>query len=82
MSNAVACPSCKARFTASDEAAGKTAHCTKCGSAITVPIPPRPLATEKQEEFARDLGIQFPDNIDRRAISELIDAAVANQDED
>ncbi len=34
-----------------------------------------PAATDRQKEFARSLGIDFPDDIDRREISKLIEAA-------
>lgn len=34
-----------------------------------------PPATDRQKEYARSLGIDFPDDIDRREISKLIDAA-------
>ena len=41
-----------------------------------------PLATERQREYARELGIDFPENISRREISDLIDQAVAKRDEE
>jgi hypothetical protein len=82
MSITVTCPSCKAKFAAPEEAAGKTAHCPKCGSPIPVPAPPRPLATEKQKDYARELGISFPENVDRKTISKLIDQAVAKRDDE
>jgi hypothetical protein len=82
MSITVACPACKAKFAAPEEAAGRTAHCPKCNSPIPVPAPPRPLATEKQKDYARELGIEFPANIDRKTISKLIDEAVAKRDKE
>ena len=81
MSITTVCPSCAAKFRAPDEAAGKTAPCPKCRSPLTVPVPKQPLATPKQKDYARELGIEFPDNIDRKAISNLIDDAVAKRDE-
>ena len=42
------------------------------------PIPP---ATERQKEYARELGINFDDKINRRGISKLIDQAVKERDE-
>jgi len=55
---------------------------------VTVPPPPSsndqspvvPLATQKQIAFATELGIKLPPNINRREISGLIDAALAEQD--
>lgn len=47
-------------------------------SAKTPDIPP---ATEKQKDYARKLGIAFPETIDRKAISGLIDQALAAQDD-
>jgi hypothetical protein len=37
----------------------------------------RSRATTKQKNFAASLGIEFPDDIDKGTISELIDAALA-----
>jgi len=82
MSIPVTCRSCTAKFAAPEEAAGKTAHCPKCGGPIAVPVPPRPLATEKQKDYARELGIEFPASIDRKTISKLIDEAVAKRDDE
>jgi aspartate aminotransferase-like enzyme len=67
--------------------------CPGCSTKIVVPPPPTeenspskskavPPATEKQKQFATELGVEFPDSIDRRAISELIDAALQKQDEE
>ena len=82
MSITVTCPSCKAKFAAPEEAAGRTAHCPKCASPIPVPAPPRPLATEKQKDYARELDIPFAENVDRSTISNLIDEAVAKRDDE
>ena len=35
----VTCPSCDAKYRVKDELAGRTAKCTKCGSAINIPAP-------------------------------------------
>ena len=43
--------------------------------------PEPPPATEKQKDFARELGIEFPGDIDRKEISALIDDALARQDD-
>jgi hypothetical protein len=44
-----------------------------------IPKPPKkgtvPPATDRQKEYARSLGIEFPENIDRREISKLIEAS-------
>lgn len=43
------------------------------------PVPP---ATERQKEYAVELGLTFDDNINRREISKLIDHAVRNRDDE
>jgi hypothetical protein len=35
-----------------------------------------PPATEKQKDYVRKLGITFPENVDRRTISSLVDQAL------
>ena len=94
------CNTCQSKLKAKPDLAGKTVHCPKCGSPITVPNPTGessedppttklasvkksdiPPATEKQRDYARKLGITFPEDIDRRTISSLIDQALAAQDE-
>jgi predicted nucleic acid-binding Zn-ribbon protein len=80
MTISVVCPSCSSQFNAPDEAAGKTGHCPKCGSPILIPVPSRPPATQRQKDYARELGIDFAPDIDRRAISRLIDDAIAKRD--
>jgi len=79
------CGSCGKKLKAKDELAGKTAKCPKCGNAIEIPraapntkIPP---ATERQKDYATSLGIDFPSDIDRKEISQLIDTAVQQRDE-
>lgn len=43
---------------------------------------PKELATAKQKEFARDLGIDFPPDISKSAISRRIDRAIAKRDQE
>jgi hypothetical protein len=85
----VVCNSCGVNLKAPEELAGKTAKCPKCGNPVDVPtvltrksktsIPP---ATERQREYAIELGIDFPPDINRRDISKLIDAAVEKRDDE
>ena len=94
MTIAFECTSCNARLQAKPKLAGKTLACPKCKAQLIVPQPETaappiaesaekkaPPATEKQKAFATELGISFPDDIDRRAISALIDDALAKQDD-
>jgi len=95
MTIAFECSSCNARLQAKPKLAGKTLACPKCKAQVVVPQPeasaapitesaekkPPPPATEKQKAFATELGISFPHDIDRRAISALIDDALAKQDD-
>lgn len=74
------CPSCDSQLNVKEELAGKSGKCPKCGATVEIPKP-IPPATEKQKEFARELGIEFPDDIDRRKISALIDEALAEQND-
>lgn len=86
MSISVTCQSCETTFDAADDSAGAPAHCPKCGSATVVLNQSSkkgiPLATERQKEYARELGIDFPENINRREISNLIDETVAKSEEE
>jgi hypothetical protein len=90
----VTCPSCKDSLNVKAEFAGKTGKCPKCGASVKVPQEPSsgsprssqpdakkgiPPATERQKEYARSLGIQFDENVDRKTISKLIDEAVQRQ---
>lgn len=44
MSIAVACPSCRTRLDAPDEAAGQSLPCPRCGASVAVPaVPPAPV---------------------------------------
>jgi hypothetical protein len=71
--------------------------CPKCHKPITVVQPPSevaaaspppeknnriPVATQKQKDYARSLGIEFQEDIDRRTISKLIDEAQQKETED
>jgi len=63
---------------------GLKGQCPRCGAAIDVPGARKPRqrpttpATERQKEFARELGIQFADGISKGDISTLIDEALAS----
>jgi hypothetical protein len=83
------CDACNAALKAKPDLGGKSGVCPKCGSPVAVPGPekppprrPAPLATERQKEYARELGIDSPEGITRREISELIDCAVASRVEE
>lgn len=87
----VACPTCHKSFHISAAYAGKQGRCSACGTKISIPAgtatvrPPEqeggsPPATDRQKEFARELGIDVPANVTRREISKLIDAAVEARD--
>ena len=92
MTIAFECTSCKSRLQAKPKLAGKTLACPKCSTQLVVPqveapavteeianTKKPPLATDKQKAFATELGIAFPDDIDRRTISKLIDDALEKQ---
>ncbi len=86
----VVCGKCETGLKAKADLAGKTVKCPKCGGSVTVPggSPERdlpkaaPLATEKQKDFARSLGIEFGPSITRPEISKLIDQALEKQDDE
>ena len=64
-----------------EEHAGKRAKCPKCGELIQIPKRGKKApAAERQKEYARQLGIEFDEDIDRREIRSLIDAAINKQD--
>jgi len=91
-----ACPCCKASLRAKPKLAGRKLSCPKCKADIVVPDPPveatsetaattktgPPPATEKQKAYATTLGVVFPDDIDIRAMSKLIDDAQLRQDDE
>lgn len=85
----VVCGNCGSKLVAKERIAGKTVPCPKCDNPVLVPpidIPLKPSrtrrATERQKEYAKSLGIDFPADIDRAAISELIDATLDRRDEE
>ena len=72
-----------------DAVAGKRGKCPKCGAVIDIPVPPSapvvpsgPPTTERQKEYARSLGIDFPADISKREISKLIAKAAEREDEE
>lgn len=80
------CSACKVALSVKAALAGKRVKCPKCGGELEIKKPPTPkkkapLATERQKEFALELGIVFPDDITRPEISELIAEAVEKRDE-
>lgn len=94
MTIAFECTACKSRLNAKPKLAGRTLACPKCSEQLTVPQPKSlegqplpistdasPLATEKQKAFATELGIEFPEGIDRRMISKMIDEALVKQED-
>ncbi len=92
MSIQIKCESCGASLNVEEKHIGKRGRCPKCGSVFTVTTvateePARakgsaPPATERQKEYARSLGIEFDESIDRGSISELISKAVDKRDEE
>ncbi|HEV3003067.1 MAG TPA: hypothetical protein VGX78_01340 [Pirellulales bacterium] len=74
---------------------GRRGKCPACAAPIDIPsaeAPPTPRvddpkpkkalpATEAQKDYARDLGVQFDEDVDRRAMSKLIAEAVNSQTE-
>jgi hypothetical protein len=85
----VTCASCGSGLKAKEKLSGMTVACPKCKQPVAIPVIPAPEkaasippATERQKEYARTLGIDFAPDIDRRAMSELIDAAVMKRDDE
>ena len=76
----VPCPKCGSPITVPNPTgqSSEDAPTTKLTPLKTSDIPP---ATEKQKDYARKLGITFPEDVDRRTISSLIDQALAAQDD-
>ena len=82
----IVCSACKVALSVKAALAGKRVKCPKCGGELEIkkastPKKKAPLATERQKEFALELGIVFPDDITRPEISELIAEAVEKRDE-
>lgn len=85
----IVCGECGAKLNVKAKLAGRSAKCPKCGQQIHIPSdlgqstkakPPIPPATDRQKEYATSLGIEYPPNINRRDISDLIDKAVNERD--
>ena len=89
----IACPKCNLALHVDDEHVGKQGKCRACGTSFVIPRPCDPSpndvrvpnrsrlpATDRQKAFARDLGIQFDESIDRNSMSKLIAAAQERQD--
>lgn len=79
----ITCKTCSANLTS---AASK---CPECGQPSEMPAamvaqraPNVPLATDRQKEFARSLGIEFSADIDRQQISKLIAIATKKRDDE
>jgi DNA-directed RNA polymerase subunit RPC12/RpoP len=77
----VICKKCGAKFSASRRAEGQKLKCLKCESAILI-AESGPPATQKQKEFAKDLGIEFNESVSKAEMTRLITAALAQADED
>ncbi len=82
----IVCSTCKVALSVKAALAGKRVKCPKCGGELEIKKPPTPkkkapLATERQKEFALELGIVFPDDITRPEISELIAEGVDKRDD-
>lgn len=85
----IECSACSASLKVPDTLAGKRGKCPKCSAVIDIPVlplesaePSGPPATEKQKEYARSLGIDFPPDITKKEISALISKGVDRQDEE
>ena len=74
------CPKCGKTVEIPNRAPAPTVAASEAKSREQkAPVPP---ATERQKEYARELGITFDDNVNRREISKLIDHAVRNRDDE
>jgi gamma-glutamylcyclotransferase (GGCT)/AIG2-like uncharacterized protein YtfP len=83
------CSGCRSKLRVPDALAGKKAKCPKCGAILEVAKAPEPeaeptaeLATERQKEYARSLGVEFPANITKTEMRRLISSAVDRRDEE
>ncbi|MBN2477135.1 MAG: hypothetical protein JXB62_21180 [Pirellulales bacterium] len=66
----VTCPECQSKLNAKDELAGQTRNCPSCGSAVTIPSPPKPTplasgVTARPSEVAALLELDLPKQLDR-----------------
>jgi len=87
------CESCHSQLRAKESLIGRQFNCPKCSARVVVPdkgpsnqASPSaekrvPAATDTQKDFARSLGLEFPEHIDRKSISKMIDDALANQED-
>jgi len=92
VSVSIACPACNASLRVDEKIFGKRCKCPKCGEVMIAPSgpaaepPSRPeagrvsMATDRQKEYAHELGIEFKEPISRREISKLIDQATEARD--
>jgi hypothetical protein len=85
----VICGNCGARLKVPDDLGKKRAKCPKCksyvdigGSSLTLRESKIPPATRRQKEFARLLGVEFPEEINRKDLSALIDEAIEQCDDE
>jgi hypothetical protein len=89
------CNSCKSRLRAKPKLAGKTIACPKCNTQLVVPqidvseevekgggAEKLLLATAKQKAYATELGIKFPESVDRKTMSKMIDEALEKRAEE
>jgi endogenous inhibitor of DNA gyrase (YacG/DUF329 family) len=75
------CPNCGVTGMMKRERTSSPIKCPKCNvigvfSSEEKPVDP---ATQKQKDFADNLGIAYPDDISKSEISVLIDAALENE---
>lgn len=79
----LACPKCDGELVVPDPPALTEPAAVPSVPAEPQPLPPKPRpATAKQKAFARELGVDFPDDIDRVAISEMIDQALIRREDE
>ncbi len=85
----IICSGCQTKLKVGDTLAGKRGKCPKCGAILEIPTAHAvetdsntELATEHQKEYAKALGIEFPPNISKKQISQLIGEAVQHKDEE
>jgi len=83
----IRCSGCKSFLKVEDSLAGKKGKCPKCGNVFQIPaVAPSPPgagaggATDRQKEYAKSLGIEFPPDITKAEISALISQAVERRE--